>query len=234
MREAGIVALGFFIGELFVEGDFAMGAEEHLPEVAEDGSFAGGEAVFREGQKDFGEDAADVFGCAERGGGLGEFGGEGGGDDDVVFGVREAVGRIRGGGHEATVSGGGQIGATRGTGLLGQTIGAGAFHSGTPSIGGEVWHPGCFCEACEKKGFAAARVRKCVKRQDLKRAKYEERKRNFAAGISCAQEGMWRVFIRHGSTLITKCQTIFKGTSIEGGPRRGREWREERKAKFEK
>jgi hypothetical protein len=29
-RGAGIVALGFFVGELFVEGDFAVGAEEHL------------------------------------------------------------------------------------------------------------------------------------------------------------------------------------------------------------
>jgi hypothetical protein len=50
------------------------------------------------------------------------------------------------------------------------------FILGLRRFGGEVWHPGCFCEACEKKGFAGARVRKCVKRQEIKRAKSEIRK----------------------------------------------------------
>jgi hypothetical protein len=93
MREAGIVVIGFFFSEFFVEGDFAVGAEKHLAQVAEDGGFAGGETVFGEGQEDFGEDAVDVLGGAEGASGLGEFGGEGGSDDDVVFGVRVAVER---------------------------------------------------------------------------------------------------------------------------------------------
>jgi len=47
--------------ELLVKDDFAVGAEEHLSEVAEDGGFAGGDAVFGEGEEDFGEDAVYVF-----------------------------------------------------------------------------------------------------------------------------------------------------------------------------
>jgi hypothetical protein len=75
-----------------VEGDFALGAEEHLPEVAEDGGFARGEAVFGEGEEDFCQDAVDVFGRLERAGGPGEFSSKRGGEEAFLFGVAAAIG----------------------------------------------------------------------------------------------------------------------------------------------
>jgi hypothetical protein len=84
--------------ELAVVGDFAVRTKNHLSEVAEDGSFARGDAVLDDGEENFAEDAVDVFGRIEIAGGCGEFGGEslvGGGFGSSFGNVDEAVVRIR-------------------------------------------------------------------------------------------------------------------------------------------
>jgi hypothetical protein len=59
--------------ELAVVGDFAVRTQNHLAEVAEDGSFARGDAVLGDGEEDFAEDAVDVFGRIEITGRCGQF-----------------------------------------------------------------------------------------------------------------------------------------------------------------
>jgi hypothetical protein len=84
--------------ELAVVGDFAVGTKNHLAEVAEDGGFARRDAVLRDGEENFAEDAVDVFGRIEIAGGCGEFGSEGLVGGRLGSGLRDvdkAVVRIR-------------------------------------------------------------------------------------------------------------------------------------------
>jgi hypothetical protein len=91
-----------------------MGTEEGVAHGVEEASFAEGNAIFEDSDEEFGEDAADVGGRIENGGGLGEFCLEGlVGAGVVVFGrVDETESGIGGAdGLGAAASGGGEMGA---------------------------------------------------------------------------------------------------------------------------
>jgi hypothetical protein len=80
-----------------VEGDFAVSAEEHLSQVAEDGGFAWGDLVLSGGEEDFGENGKNVLGSVEGARGLVEFGSEQGIEAALIFGMGLAemgVGRV--------------------------------------------------------------------------------------------------------------------------------------------
>lgn len=66
-----------FTFDLLVEGDFAMGAENDLPEKADHAGFFEREAACDEGENRFGKEVIDVFGSFEGAGGFEEFGGDG-------------------------------------------------------------------------------------------------------------------------------------------------------------
>ena len=109
MRAGNVVAevvAVFFFGVFFallMEGNLAKRPEDVDGEGVERARFFEGEAVLDDGLKDFDQDAIDVFGSGERGGGLKEFGGE-----EFIGGrsglVREAEGRAGEGEHAAAMS----------------------------------------------------------------------------------------------------------------------------------
>jgi hypothetical protein len=109
----------FFVGilvlEFLVVGDFAMGAEEGVTHGVEETGFAEGDAIFEDGDEKFGEDAADVGGRIESGGGLGEFCLEGLVGGGIVVGlgrVDETESGVGGAdGLGAAASGRGEMGA---------------------------------------------------------------------------------------------------------------------------
>ena len=123
---------GILVLEFLVVGDFAMGAEEGVAHGVEEASFAEGDAIFEDRDEKFGEDAADVIGRIENGGGLGEFCLESlvGGGVVVGFGrVDETESGIGGAdGLGAAASGGGEMGAA-GEGEI--TNGVEEFHFGS-------------------------------------------------------------------------------------------------------
>jgi hypothetical protein len=100
-REVKDPLLGLVLGGLGFEGDGAVGVEELVGDVGEDGSAAGGDAPFGDEDEEAGEELADVG----AGGEFGEFGEEFGGEigevalvlldggsecgDGVVVGVAE-------------------------------------------------------------------------------------------------------------------------------------------------
>ena len=107
--------VGILVGEFLVVGDFAMGAEQSVAHGVEEAGFAKGDAIFKNSDEKFGEDAADVGRRIESGGGLGEFCLEGLVGGGVVVGlgrVDETESGIGGAdGLGAAASGGGEMGA---------------------------------------------------------------------------------------------------------------------------
>ena len=107
--------VGILVCEFLVVGDFAMGAEEGVAHGVEEAGFAEWDAIFEDGDEKFGEDAADVVGGIESGGGLGEFCLEGLVGGGIVVGlgrVDETESGVGGAdGLGAAASGRGEMGA---------------------------------------------------------------------------------------------------------------------------
>jgi len=119
--------LGLVVGGLGFQDDGAVGMEELVGDVGEDGGAAGGDAAFGDESEETGEELADVGACGELGEFREEVGGEvfrvvvdghrnGGGD--VCLGVAEAKARVRWqAGKAAALAVGIEIGTTGSSGF---------------------------------------------------------------------------------------------------------------------